>query len=46
MRRSSSVPIYESIEPREWIFVKDCGFLSFAKYVAKNIGKNICNKYI
>ena len=30
-----------SIEPRDRRYVKDCGFLSFAK----NIGKNITNKY-
>ena len=30
-----------SIEPREIRYVKDYGFLSFAK----NIGKNISNKY-
>ena len=30
-----------SIEPRDRIYVKGCGFLSFAK----NIGKNLSNKY-
>ena len=30
-----------SIEPREHMYVKDYGFLSFAK----NIGKNLSNKY-
>ena len=30
-----------SVEPRDWIFVKGCGVLSFAKNVGKNIGKNI-----
>ena len=30
-----------SIEPRDLIYVKGCGFLSFAK----NIGKNLSNKY-
>ena len=30
-----------SIEPRERIYVKGYGFLSFAK----NIGKNLSNKY-
>ena len=29
-----------SIEPRDWIYVKDRGFLSFAK----NIGRNLRNK--
>ena len=27
--------------PRDWIFVKGYGFLSFAKNTGKNIGKNI-----
>ena len=30
-----------SVQPRDWIFVKDYGFLSFAKNMGKNIGKNI-----
>ena len=30
-----------SIEPRERIYVKEYGFLSFAK----NMGKNLSNKY-
>ena len=30
-----------SIEPRDKIYVKRCGFLSFAK----NMGKNLNNKY-
>ena len=30
-----------SIEPRERIYVKGYGFLSFTK----NIGRNLCNKY-
>ena len=30
-----------SIEPRDRIYVKGCGFLSFAK----NMGKNLSNKY-
>ena len=30
-----------SIEPRDWIYVKGYGFLSFAKI----IGKNLSNKY-
>ena len=29
------------IEPRDWIFVKGYGFLSFAENMGKNIGKNI-----
>ena len=31
-----------SVQPRDRIFVKDYGFLSFAKNMGKNIGKNIC----
>ena len=38
-----------SVQPRDWLFVKDYGFLSFAKNVGRNIGKNIrknlSNKY-
>ena len=34
-----------SIKPRNRIFVKDYGSLSFAKNVSKNIGKNVSNKY-
>ena len=30
-----------SVQPRDWIFVKGCGYLSFAKNMGKNIGKNI-----
>ena len=30
-----------SVQPRDQIFVKDCGFLSFAKNMGKNIGINI-----
>ena len=30
-----------SIEPRDWIYVKGYGFLSFAK----NMGKNLSSKY-
>ena len=29
-----------SIEPKNWIFVKGSGFLSFAKNMSKAIGKN------
>ena len=36
-------------QPREWIFVKGYGFLSFAKnmgkYIGKNITKNLSSKY-
>ena len=30
-----------SVQPRDRIFVKGYGFLSFAKYMRKKIGKNI-----
>ena len=30
-----------SVQPREWIFVKGYGFLSFANTICKNFGKNI-----
>ena len=30
-----------SIQPRDQIFVKEYGFLSFAKNMGKNISKNI-----
>ena len=30
-----------SIESRDQIFVKGCGFFSFAKNMTKNIGKNL-----
>ena len=33
-----------SIEPRDWIFVKSCGFLSFTKNVSTNIGKIVMIK--
>ena len=29
-----------SVQPRDWIFVKGYRFLSFAKPMSKNIGKN------
>ena len=29
-----------SFQPRDKIFAKDYGFLSFAKYIVKDIGKN------
>ena len=38
-----------SVQPRDKIFVKSCGFLSIAKTMGENIGKNISkslnNKY-
>ena len=30
-----------SLQPRDWVFVKGHGFLSFAKHMGKSIGKNI-----
>ena len=30
-----------SVQPRDWIFVKSYGLLSFAKNMVRNIGKNI-----
>ena len=30
-----------SVQPRDRIFVRGYGCLSFAKYMSKNIGKNI-----
>ena len=35
-----------SVQPRDQIFVKNYGFLSFAKIVGKNIGKNISKNLI
>ena len=34
-----------SVQPRDRIFVKYYGFLSFAKNIAKNISKSLCCKY-
>ena len=33
--------ISRSVQPRDKLFVKGCGFLSFAKNMDKTIGKNI-----
>ena len=42
MTRSSSLATRRnSVQPGDQIFVKGYGFLSFAKNVVKNIGKNI-----
>ena len=30
-----------SIEPQDWMFEKGCRFLSFAKDMSRNYGKNI-----
>ena len=37
--------MHYSVQPRDWIFVKGYGFLSFTKNVGKNIGKNLISKY-
>ena len=34
-----------SVQRRDPIFVKDYGFLSFAKNMGRNIGKNLSSKY-
>ena len=34
-----------SVEPRDRIFVKGYGFLSFARNMGKNISKNFSSKY-
>ena len=34
-----------SVQPRDWIFVKGYGFLSFAKNMSKNINKNLSRQY-
>ena len=34
-----------SVQPRDQIFVKGYGFLSFAKNTGKNISKNVSGKY-
>ena len=35
-----------SVQPRDRIFVKSYGFLSFTKSMGKNIGKNISKNLI
>ena len=35
-----------SVDPRDQIFVKDYGFLSFAKNMSQDIGKNISKNLI
>ena len=37
--------MHYSTEPRDTIFVKDCGFLSFAKNMRKNFDKNISKNF-
>ena len=34
-----------SVQPRDRIFVKGYGFLSFAKNMGKNISENLSDKY-
>ena len=34
-----------SVQPRDRIFVKGYGFLSFARNMGKNISKNLSSKY-
>ena len=34
-----------SVHPRNWVSVKDYGYLSFAKNMGKNIGKSIGKKH-
>ena len=34
-----------SIQPKNWIFVKDYWFFCFAKNVSKNIGENLNGKF-
>ena len=31
-----------SVQPRDWIFAKDYGFLFFARNMRRNVIKNIC----
>ena len=46
MTCSSNLATHQySVQPRDQVFVKDYGFLSFAKYMSKNIGKNLSGKY-
>ena len=32
-----------SVQPRDLIFVKRCGYLSFAEFMGRNIIKNVSN---
>ena len=34
-----------SVQPKDWIFVKDYGFLPFIKNMGKNIGENISKNW-
>ena len=36
---------YYSVQPRNWILVRDYGFLSFARNMGKNVCKNKRSKY-
>ena len=31
------------VQPKDWLFVKDYRFLSFAKNMSINVGKNVSN---
>ena len=35
-----------STEPRDWIYVKGYGFLSFAKNISKNLSNKYCEKLL
>ena len=39
LQMESKKMMFNSIERRDWIFVKGCGFLSFAKIWAKKLWK-------
>ena len=42
MARSLSLAMRRySVKPRNQIFVKGCGFLSFVRNIGKNVGKKI-----
>lgn len=45
MSCSSSLVKYYSIEPRDQIFVKGYGLLSFAKNLGKKLTRNVSSKY-
>ena len=36
---------HHSVYARDWIFLKRCGFLTFAKNIAKNVSKCLSSKY-
>ena len=46
MTRSLNLATHQySVQPRDQVFVKGYGFLSFAKNISWNIGKNVSSKY-